>query len=63
MLGDRLRSKREEKGMSQVELSRLTGMTQPLISMYERNKVDPTTSMVKYLCEVLEITASELLGF
>ena len=42
---------RKENGVLQKDLAQLLGLTQPGISRYESNYVDPTPSQLKKLCE------------
>lgn len=61
--GERLRALRKEKGIKQGELAKRIGINQDVMSMYERNKVQPTLSRIEWICGALEVTATELLGF
>jgi transcriptional regulator with XRE-family HTH domain len=61
--GERLRQIRKEKGIKQGELAKRIGINQDVMSMYERNKVQPTLSRIEWICNALEVTATELLGF
>ena len=61
--GERLRALRKERGYRQGELAELIGIDQNNISRYERDKTQPSLSMLEWLCMALEVTATELLGF
>ncbi|MBU3266265.1 helix-turn-helix transcriptional regulator [Alkalihalobacillus clausii] len=56
-----IRKKRIEKGWTQFELSRRSGVPQPTISQIERgNRKYPTYNTLIKLCKVLEIEIEEL---
>ena len=61
--GEKLRKIRKDKGVSQLALSKISGIHQPVLSWYENDKVRPTVDSLEWLCTALKITASELLGF
>jgi putative transcriptional regulator len=62
VLGSRIARLRKEKGLTQVELSKTIGITQALISDYERSRLRPNYEMIIRLAIALEVTTDELLG-
>jgi tellurite methyltransferase len=54
---------RKEKGYTQLELTTKLGVYDNCISQYETGRHEPTLSRIEWLCKVLEVTATELLGF
>ena len=61
-LGERLARLRKEKGFTQVELAGKIGITQVLISNYERNRLRPHYEMIINFAYALNVTTDELLG-
>ncbi len=57
-----LKEIREGKGMSQRELSRMTGISARTIGRYEAGEACPDTQRIKLLCQALEIEPDELEG-
>jgi transcriptional regulator with XRE-family HTH domain len=57
-----IRSVRRRRGLTQAELARRAGTSQPVVSAYERGRRDPTYSTLRKLVaaggEVLEIGAA-----
>jgi transcriptional regulator with XRE-family HTH domain len=49
--GDLLRAVRRRRGMSQTELARRAGTSQPVISAYEHGRRDPTVGTLRRLIE------------
>jgi transcriptional regulator with XRE-family HTH domain len=60
--GQRLSRIRKQKGLTQVELARTTGLTQGLISDYELDKLRPYHEVIARFALALEVTADELIG-
>ena len=52
----------EQRGMSQKEFSRKTGIAQSSISDWKRKKTNPVSEKILIICEVLNVTPYELLG-
>lgn len=46
---------RKSRNLSQIELSEKTGITQSLISRYERGMGNPTMKILRRLAEVLDM--------
>ena len=61
-IGERLREYRLSKKMTQVELSRLSGVKQATISALENGYNSPTTPTLEMLSKALDCTVSDLLG-
>ena len=58
-----IRARREELGMSQEELARLTGYTsRSSIAKIEKGDVDLPLSKIKLFAEALDVSPSELMG-
>ena len=52
----------EEKGLSQIEFARMTGISQSTISDWKRKKTNPVSEKILIICDVLDVTPYELLG-
>ena len=50
-----------ERGMSQVDFSRKTGISQSTISDWKRKKTNPAADKIMTICEVLGVTPYEIL--
>jgi transcriptional regulator with XRE-family HTH domain len=61
-LGERLKRARENKGMSQVYVAKLLGVTSQSLSNYERNERDPDTTILNDLAKIYGVTTDYLLG-
>lgn len=59
--GKFISQKRKEKNLTQEQLSEKLGVSNKTISKWETGKCMPDYSIVKSLCEELEITVSELI--
>ncbi len=59
-IGERILRRRLELGLSQLELSKRSGVPRPNISNIEKGKHDPTVSTVSRLAYALEVSLSEL---
>lgn len=61
---NRLKSIREEKGISQEELARRTGLSRTTISKIENNEeVNVTTRTIASIAEVFGVSPSEIFLF
>lgn len=58
----RLKSMREERGLTQAQLEKLSGMPAMVLSHYESGTRKPGLDSIKSLCKGLKCTATELLG-
>ena len=61
-LGDRLRNAREERDLKQMDVARQTGISNKVLSSYERNISLPTIDNLILLCNCYQISSDELLG-
>ena len=61
--GERLKIIRSRKKMSQVELAKRVDLFPYTINNYEKDKYMPNGANLERICKVLDVTASELLGF
>lgn len=61
--GQRLRRIRKEKKLTQTALAKKVGVDPQYIHLYESGKYRPSLQMFEWICEALDVTASELLGF
>lgn len=58
----RLKKLREEKGLTQVQLSELTGISARMIQKYESGNARPRLDAAEKIAKALNITADQLLG-
>ncbi|WP_438447449.1 helix-turn-helix domain-containing protein [Gorillibacterium sp. sgz5001074] len=61
-LGDRLKAERERKGWSQIFVAEKVGITNTVLSNYERNYRDPDTDTLRKLADLYEVSIDYLLG-
>lgn len=61
-LGQRLKSLREEKGLTQIQMALQLQIDKSTIAKYETDKVEPSLSMFKTLVLFFGTTADYLLG-
>ncbi len=61
-LGQRIARFRKLKGYTQVQLADKIGLTQVLISDYERDKIRPHPEMIIRFSMALEVSSDHLLG-
>ena len=57
---NRVRELREDRGLSQSELARLTGVTRQTINAIERGDYNPTIKLCLAICRTLGRTLDEL---
>lgn len=60
--GERLKTARKNKGMTQTELATILGVTQGSYQRMETGKHDMKMSTIYQLCTALEISSDWLLG-
>ncbi len=60
-IGQRIRLNREEKGMTQSDLSRLTGLSLSYICEIERGNVFPSVSALNHLASALRVPVKSLM--
>lgn len=61
-IAGRLKSRREELGLSLAELATRSGVSKPMISRIERREASPTAALLGRLCAGLDITLSGLMA-
>ncbi len=61
-LGDHIRRKRKERGLTQKELAAHFGITDVSVSEWERNLTRPDQARLSDLARILKTTVEELLG-
>ena len=60
--GDRLREKREERGMTQNQLAKELNTVRQNLSRWELGQFEPSQDEIIEICKLLEVTADYLLG-
>lgn len=58
-LGDRLKTLRKKRGMSQRELAKKAGVTNSTISLIEQNRVSPSIASLKKVLDGLPMTLAD----
>ena len=58
---ERIKAARKEKKITQEEVARRIGTTQQQINKYETGKQEMSTTRFKCWCEVLNVSADEVL--
>ena len=61
-IGERIRTKRKERGLSQQELAELASLNYVTVSKYESGKVEPGAKALTRIANALDVTVDELLG-
>ena len=61
-LGNKVKKRREELGISQSELAEMTKISQPGISRLENGRYTQSSPLVVVLAKALKISTDELLG-
>ena len=59
-LGEKIKNRRLELGMTQLELSEKSGVSQEYISVLENGKRNPSFTAIVHLCSALHMTTDEL---
>jgi transcriptional regulator with XRE-family HTH domain len=63
VFGQRVKTLREQRGLTQQQLATMAGLTNDTISNYERGRrTDPPVSVVYAVASALEVTVEELLA-
>ncbi|QIN95319.1 putative DNA-binding protein [Xanthomonas phage PBR31] len=62
VFAERLKQAREERGMDQVELAFLSGLTKCALSEYERGRVLPRVDKVIAIAKILDCSTDFLCG-
>ena len=60
MIGDNIRSLRNDRGLTQTDLSKLLGLNKQQISFYETGKVLPSLYVVMAIAKVLQCRIMEI---
>lgn len=61
LLGEKIWRLREKRGLSQEEFAELLGVSRQTVSNWENDRATPDAYKLKQLCEVLRVSADELL--
>lgn len=59
---NRFKEIRLEKGLKQIELARITGLSKSSISLYENNKSRPSMNNAFKIAQALSATVDDLFG-
>ncbi len=59
---ERLKELREEKGLSQTQLAKLTKISQPTITRWENGERTPNIDSIITLCHFFNVSADYLIG-
>ena len=59
----RLQKKIAMKGINQISLSEITGISQPLLSLYTQGKTLPSVQKASDLAKALNCSVNDLIGF
>ena len=62
-IGSRIKTKRQEKNLTQKQLAEKIGIVQGMLSTYERNTVVPNGDIVVKLAQVLDTTPNWILCY
>lgn len=63
MIGDKIKERREELGLTQGDLEKLTGIGNRMISNFEKNKSKPNDETIMILTKALQCDANYLFGY
>ncbi len=61
-LGERLRKARDKRGWSQLYVSKVTKISNTVLSNYERNYRDPDSETLTKLAELYDVSVDYLVG-
>lgn len=62
MLNQRIRTLRQSRNMSQVELAKALGVTKQSISNWENDNIQPSVEMLVKIAKVFSVSTDYLLG-
>ena len=62
MLNQRIRILRQARGLSQVELARILGVTKQSVSNWENDNIQPSIEMLKRIAQTFAVSTDYLLG-
>ena len=63
MFAERLRTLRKSKGLTQLELAKLLGVSTSTIGMYEQGRREPELSFVMKIASYFQVSSDFILGF
>ena len=58
-IGDKIKELRTEKGLSQMQLSKIVGVSQKAVDYWERNVNEPKASYIISLVRTFDLTFDE----
>lgn len=61
-IGEKIKAKRMEKGLTQKKLGELAGIAEPTIRRYEASKLNPKKETIKKIADGLGISPLDLIG-
>ena len=61
-IGEKIKAKRLEKGLTQKALGELAGIAEPTIRRYEAGKLNPKIETISKIANGLGVTPAELIG-
>lgn len=61
-VGEKIREKRLEKGLTQKALGEIVGIAEPTIRRYETGKLNPKIETIRKIADGLKITPFDLIG-
>jgi len=61
-IGERVARLRKERGITQVEMADLLGLSQPVVSDYERGALRLHGELIAKFAKILRVSADEILG-
>jgi len=62
MRNDRLKNMRDERGFTQEELAKVSGVSEKQLWRYENGESKPTSEVIAKISKALEVSADYLLG-
>lgn len=62
MIGNRLKTLRIDKKISQRDLAKVLGMSQTMVAMFESNKRDPGSDVLTQIADYFHVSTDYLLG-
>lgn len=60
-IGEKIKKCRKQKGLTQLEMSEILGITKSVFSKYEKDYVEPNLKNFATICKTLNLSADELL--
>ncbi|WP_084410850.1 helix-turn-helix domain-containing protein [Paenibacillus glacialis] len=61
-IGDRIAELREQKGLTQEELSNLVGISRGALSHYEKSRRNPDFDTLTHIADILQVSLDYLIG-